>query len=134
MEQIQLGYSPKDIPIADDKVYLEKVISSWEVSDKKMKWKVHRINNPARTAKEAKNTFGFPTVEAPPTLKADLPTTKALKNFQEGMIDLIRGIEFNRKTNEHQEKIKQGMLLIKEKISKQNMIGLVKKEKHQIIS
>ena len=50
MEQIQLGYSLKDIPIPENKVYLEKVISSWEVSDKKMKWKVHRINNPARTA------------------------------------------------------------------------------------
>ena len=36
MEQIQLGYSLKDIPIPEDKVYLEKVISSWEVSDKKM--------------------------------------------------------------------------------------------------
>ena len=38
MEQIQLGYSLKDIPVADDKVYLEKVIGSWEVTDKKMKW------------------------------------------------------------------------------------------------
>ena len=98
MEQIQLGYSLKDIPIPENKVYLEKVISSWEVSDKKMKWKVHRINNPARTAKESKNTFGFPTVEAPPTLKPDLPTTKQLKEFQNGMINLIKGIEFNSNT------------------------------------
>ena len=100
MEQIQLGYSLKDIPIPEDKAYLEKVISSWEVSDKKMKWKVHRINNPTRSGKESKKTFGFPTTEAPPTLKADLPTTKALKEFQVGMQGLIRDIKFNSNTNE----------------------------------
>ena len=107
MEQIQLGYSLKDIPTPDDKVYLEGVISSWGKTDKKMRWKVHRINNPGRVARESKNTFGFPTVEAPPMLKADLPTTKALKDFQVGMLDLIREIKFNSNTNEHQVKLKQ---------------------------
>ena len=113
MEQIQLGYSLKDIPVAEDKVYLEKVISSWDVTDKQMKWKVHRINNPTRVAKTSKNTFGFPTAEAPPTLKPDLPTTKALKEFQAGMIDLIKGIEFNNNTNEHQVKLKQDISKIR---------------------
>ena len=113
MEQIQLGYSLKDIPVPEDKVYLEKVIASWGKTDKKMKWKVHRINNPTRTARESKNTYGFPTVEAPPTLKADLPTTKKLKEFQDGMIDLIREIKFNSNTNQHQVKLKQDISKIR---------------------
>ena len=113
MEQIQLEYSLKDIPVPEDKVYLEKVIASWGKTDKKMKWKVHRINNPTRTAREPKNTFGFPTVEAPPTLKPDLPTTKALKEFQVGMVNLIKGIEFNSNTNQHQVKLKQDISKIR---------------------
>ena len=113
MEQIQLGYSLKDIPTPDDKVYLEKVIASWGKTDKKMRWKVHRINNPGRVARESKNTYGFPTVEAPPMLKADLPTTKALKEFQTGMVVLIKDISFNSNTNEHQVKLKQDILKIR---------------------
>ena len=50
-------------------------------------------NNPTRAGKESKEIFGFPTTEAPPFLKADLPTTKALKEFQVGMQDLIREIK-----------------------------------------
>ena len=80
MEQIQLGYSLKDIPVADDKTYLEKVIGSWEVTDKKMKWKVNRIINPARASKAPKVTFGFPTTECPPILKADRP--ELLRNVE----------------------------------------------------
>ena len=72
-------------------------------------------NNPTRAGKESKETFGFPTTEAPPILKADLPTTKTLKEFQVGMQDLIREIKFNSNTNEHQVKLKQDISKIQSK-------------------
>ena len=113
MEQINLGYSLKDIPVTDEKTYLEKVIGTWEITDKKMKWKVNRIINPARANQAPKATFGFPTTECPPALKADRPETKALKQFQNGMSDLIRDIKFNSNTNEHQVKLKQDIQKIR---------------------
>ena len=54
MEQILLGYSLKDIPVAADKTVLEKVISSWEVTNRKMKWKVNRVYNPPMANKASK--------------------------------------------------------------------------------
>ena len=52
MEQISLGYSLKDISVPEDKVVLEKVISSWEVTGKKMKFQSNpqcRLLNPTKS-------------------------------------------------------------------------------------
>ena len=136
MEQISLGYSLKDIPVPEDKVVLEKVISSWEVTGKKMKWKVNRIFNP-KARGTAKKTFGFPTTEKAPIPKPDCPGSKPLIEFQKGMIELISSIEFNKKTNEHQEKLKQDIAKIKgEKrvymaADKTSIIYLVKPKKYK---
>ena len=136
MEQINLGYSLKDIPVTDDKTYLEKVIGSWEATDKKMKWKVNRIINPARANQASKATFGFPTTECPPALKADRPETKALKQFQNGMSDLTKDIKFNSNTNQHQVKLKEDIQKIRSEkrvymaADKTSNIYLVKPKKY----
>ena len=46
MEQINLGYSLKDIPLPDDKTQIQILIQSWEVTDKAMRWKILKTFNP----------------------------------------------------------------------------------------
>ena len=84
-----------------------------------------------------KKTFGFPTTEKAPIPKPDCPGSKPLIEFQKGMIELISSIEFNKKTNEHQEKLKQDIAKIKgEKrvymaADKTSIIYLVKPKKYK---
>ena len=94
MEQINLGYSLKDIPVTDDKTYVQKVIAKWDLTDKAMKWKVCRVYGKTKWAK--KETYGFPTCAPAPIPKPDCPAAKPLKEFQKGMVDLIKNIEFNK--------------------------------------
>ena len=111
MEQINLGYSLKDIPVTDDKTYVQKVIAKWDLTDKAMKWKVCRVYGKTKWAK--KETYGFPTCAPAPIPKPDCPAAKPLKEFQKGMVDLIKNIEFNKKTNDHQDKLKGDIAKIK---------------------
>ena len=111
MEQINLGYSLKDIPLTDDKTYVQKVIAKWDITDKAMKWKVCRVFGKTKWGK--KETYGFPTCAPAPIPKPDCPASKPLKEFQKGMRDLIKNIEFNKNTNEHQEKLKKDVAKIK---------------------
>ena len=113
MEQIDFGYSLKDIPVTDDKVYVQKVISKWEITDKAMKWKVCRLFGKKTNKWGKKEKFGFPTTAPAPIPRPDCPAAKPLKEFQKGMVDLIRDIEFNKQTNKHQDKLKGDIAKIK---------------------
>ena len=113
MEQIKFEYSLKDIPVTDDKIYVQKVISKWELTDKAMKWKVCRAFGKKTNKSGRKEKYGFPTCAPAPIPKADCPGAKPLKEFQKGMVDLIRDIEFNKQTNTHQDKLKEDIAKIK---------------------
>ena len=57
MEQINLGYSLKDIPLPDDKTQIQILIQSWEVTDKAMRWKILKTFNPEAFGNEKKEKF-----------------------------------------------------------------------------
>ena len=116
MEQVNLGYSLKDIPLSDDKTHLQILIQSWEKTFKAMKWKVLKTFNPEAFKNDKKEKFGFPTTRPAPIPKPDCPASKPMLNFQRGMVELIKNVEFNKQSNEHQERLKKDI----SKISKES--------------
>ena len=112
MEQVNLGYSLKDIPVPDDKTHLQILIQSWEPTNKAMKWKILKTFNPEAFGNDKKEKFGFPTTRPAPIPKPDCPAAKPFLAFQRGMVELIRSVEFNKQSNEHQEKLKKDILKI----------------------
>ena len=97
----------------DDKNYVQKVIAKWELTNTAMKWRVCRRFGKKPNKQGKKETFGFPTTAPAPIPKSDCPAAKPLKEFQHGMIDLIRDIEFNKQTNKHQDKLRKDIAKIK---------------------
>ena len=112
MEQINLGYSLKDIPLPDDKTQIQILIQSWEVTDKAMRWKILKTFNPEAFGNEKKEKFGFPTARPAPIPKPDCPASKPMLAFQRGMVELIKSVEFSKQSNEHQEKLKKDIAKI----------------------
>ena len=99
--------------MADDKTYVQKVIAKWELTNTAMKWRVCRRFGKKANKQGKKETYGFPTCAIAPTPKPDCPAAKPLKEFQKGMIELIRDIEFNKQTNKHQDKLRKDVAKIK---------------------
>ena len=118
MDQINLGYSLKDIPLADDKTFLQILIQSWEKTDKAMRWKILKTFHPEAFQNSGKENYGFKTTKPAPTPKTDCPSYKPLREFQQGMVELIKSIKFNNNSNEHLERMKKDIA----KISKEKRV------------
>ena len=59
MAQRNFGYSLKNIPVPDDKVYRLEVIASADKTIANMRWRAWHFLNKTKT--QTKQTFGFPT-------------------------------------------------------------------------
>ena len=112
MERIDFGYSLKNIPVGDEKTFCMTLFNASEKTQESMKWKVLKTFNPENFGGK-KQTFGFPTTAAAPDPKPECPSYKPMKDFKEGMLDLVSTIEFNTNTNELQKKLKKDMQEIK---------------------
>ena len=106
MDQINFGYSLKDIPLPDDKTFLQILIQAYEVTDKAMRWKILKFFHPEVFQNSGKENFGFKTSKPAPIPRPDCPSHQPLRDFQKGMEELIKDVKFNNHSNEHQEKMK----------------------------
>ena len=118
MEQVNFGYSFKDIPLPDDKTYLQILIESWEKSDKQMRWRIFKVLHPEAFKNNGKNNFGFRSSAKAPKPKPDCPSYKPFMEFTKGMLDLIQNVKFNKKSNAHLERLKADIA----KISKEERV------------
>ena len=118
MEQVNFGYSFKDIPLPDDKTYLQILIESWEKSDKQMRWRIFKVLHPEAFRNNGKNNFGFRSSAKAPKPKPDCPSYKPFMEFTKGMLDLIQNVKFNKKSNAHLERLKADIA----KISKEERV------------
>ena len=105
MELVNLGHSIKDIPVPNKKVYLQILINSVEKFIQNLRWKTLFYLKPS--TKEVKNTFGFKSTKTPPAVPE-------LKPFEDDIIDMMKNIELNNKTNPFQQKLKTEQNNIKE--------------------
>ena len=99
MEQINLEYSTKNIPVPDQKTYLTMLITSLEQGLHRMQWSALHYLYP-KTGKTEKQTFGFSTPLTPPNLEE-------LQEFKQGLVKIVENIKFTNYTNPLQEKMKQ---------------------------
>ena len=100
MDQMNLGYSTKNIPIPGKMEYLQKLIDSAEKFIKSLRWRTHFFLNPSKDNKKEKNTFGFRSTKTPPKIPE-------LKTFEDKFLDLVQNVQFNDNSNDFQKKLNQ---------------------------
>ncbi|XP_046864300.1 uncharacterized protein LOC124458300 [Xenia sp. Carnegie-2017] len=110
MEPTHLGYSTKNIPIAQPDVYLRCLIEKTQNFLQRMRWKAYHFFNP-NIAPTQKETFGFKTTKSPPPINE-------LRDFEERMLSLVQNTNFQHSTSTFQNNLRQDM----NKIKKDNML------------
>jgi hypothetical protein len=69
MEPVNLGYSTKNIPIAQPKEYLKCLVEKTESFLRRVRWKAYHFLKPTQP-EAAKQTFGFNTTKSRHQLKS----------------------------------------------------------------
>ena len=88
MEQVNLGYSDKNIPIPSENEYKQCLIKKTQKFLKSANWKASFALNPQEKTNKT-NTYGFKSSNVPPRVKE-------LKEFEDCMIDLVQNVKFNK--------------------------------------
>ena len=104
MERVDLGHSVKDIPVPSRKEYQQMVINSGEKFMKNLRWKVLHFFRP--NMRNPKETYEFKSLKNPPPIPE-------IKPFENDLIDLIKNIEFENKTNPFQQQLKNEKEMVK---------------------
>ena len=82
MEQVNFGYSLKNIPVPSPQEYHQEMINSVEKLLNRMNWKVFHSQNPDKSGAK-KEKFGFNTSKP-------APKAKELIEFKEGMLNILK--------------------------------------------
>ena len=104
-EQVNFQYSMKNIPIPPKQEYMLELIHSVREFIIKIKWRSHFFLNPQETPAQ-KETFGFKSSNAPPTIPE-------LKTLEDKLYNLIKEIEFRDHKNPFQNRLKHDVEKIK---------------------
>ena len=105
MDQVNLGYTTNNISIPSKKDYLQRLIESTDKFIRSIRWRTFFFLNPNAT-KNDKKTFGFSSTKTPPTLQE-------LKEFEDGLLDLVQNIEFRSTENSFQKQLSKDVEDIK---------------------
>ena len=84
-------YSAKNIPLADEKTYMEMMIHSVEKFERNISWRAWFKLNPDVVIKD-KETYDFKSTRASPKLIE-------LRPFKIALTKLIQGIKFRKRSN-----------------------------------
>ena len=93
------NYSTKNIPIHTNKTYFKAIISKTETFIRNIRWRAFFYLNPDLKCKD-KETFGFRSTKP-------APIVPELKDFEEGLLNIIQTIKFNNVNDEFQNKLKE---------------------------
>lgn len=105
MENLNLGYSTKNIPIPSEKDYLRCLIEKTEQLLRRIRWKAHFFLNPIQ-APSCKETYGFNSTKNPPPIDE-------LKEFEDGMLNIIQSTKFKPVNNNFLNKLSNDVKNIK---------------------
>ena len=104
MEQVNFGYSTKNIPVPKDDTYLQLLTAKWrKFAHNARKEAFHFLKKTASTSK--KETYGF---------KSTNPASSValLKPFEDAFTEVVMNVKFGRKPNVFQQHIKQDVMRI----------------------
>ena len=104
MEQINFGYSMKNIPLSNANSYKKKYIEKLESFFKRMRWAL--IHHKNKRCSKQKETYGFNTPKCP-------EQGDELKDFEHDNYELLRNIEFRNKQSEFQKRLAKDVKAIK---------------------
>ena len=96
MESVNFGHSVKDIPVPSRKEFQQMMISSLEKFRRNLRCKVLYFLKPNQS--KSKETYGFKSIKNP-------PQPQEIKEFENDLIDMVKNIEFESKTNPFQQKL-----------------------------
>ena len=105
MEQINLGYSTKNIPVPSENTYLQMMVNSVEKLIHNLRWKSFFYLKP-QSKSNSKETFGFKST-------APAPQVLELKNFENALVDMVKNIKFQHRPNTFQQKMNKDVKKIK---------------------
>jgi hypothetical protein len=105
MEPMNLGYSIKNIPLAQPSDYLKCLINKTESLLRRMRWKAFFYLNPQAQSRQ-KETFGFNTTNSPKPVAE-------LNEFESKILHLIQSVEFKKTNCEFQNQLSQSAKDIK---------------------
>ena len=109
LEHTNLGYSTKNIPIPNKKEYLKCLIDKAEKFMRNIRWRTFFFLNPDMSA-ENKETYGFRSTKSPPQIPE-------LKEFEDGMLNIVQKIEFKNTSKPFQQKLSNDTETIKKKVT-----------------
>lgn len=104
MERTSFNYSTKNIPVASENCYTKRLIEKTEEFLRRMRWKAFHFLSPTTPAD--KNTFGFKSKNCPPSVEE-------MRAFEEGMINIIKNIEYKDVKCQFQQDLKKDISSIK---------------------
>ena len=106
MEQVNFGYSTKNIPAPTQTDYLKCLLAKTEKFMRSIRWRTFFFLNPEKTP-DNKETYGFPSTKSPsPILE--------LKEFEDDMLNLVQNIQFKHPRKQFQKKLRNDSIKIKE--------------------
>ena len=101
MEQVNLGYSMKNIPMPSKKVYLQMLINSIEKFTRNLRWRAYFFQNP-NSKPNSKKTYNFKSL-------TPAPFVEDLKEFEDKLANLLKEIKFTKKHNNFQNKLEKDL-------------------------
>ncbi len=110
MDKFTFDYSMKNIAVPKNSEYIKRLIEKVEDFTKRLRWRAHFYLNPESKSKN-KETYGFKSAKAPPFMQQ-------LKNFENGMLQLIEEVKFRKINSPLQNKLKRDL----KKIESENNI------------
>ena len=105
LEQINLGYSTKNILTFSEKQYIKSLINRTEQFVKSVLWKAFFFLSPGLDTQN-KETYGFNSTRPPPFIPE-------LKEFEGGLTSIIEKIKFRKLNNTFQQNLRKDITKIK---------------------
>ena len=85
-QQINLGYSVKNIPISNQKEFRQNLLVKTKTFLRNMSFRAKAFLDQAKPSE--KETYGFKTPKEPPRIPE-------LREFEDRMLDLVQNIQFH---------------------------------------
>ena len=90
MEQVNMEYSTKNIPLHSRKEFSLNLINKTRTFLRNLKWKAHFFLNPPKKANDI-NYYGFKSTK-------NAPPVNQIQAFEEDMIKMVQNVKFKKRT------------------------------------
>ena len=98
LEEVNFGYSTKNISLPSQKEYILQLIHSVETFVRNLRWRAYFLLHPQERPQKEK--YGFKSLRAAPKIKE-------LQKLEDALYDLVKNIRFRKYSNSFQRQLKE---------------------------